>query len=301
MQPSILLLQNIDSFSLSKWPSVLRQQPRASSIATIFLFVCLFVGLFVALIAPAQAEFTEPDHVAAYSPANVGGDHPLKLQPCKAIAASPGIYIGGHFSCDTATIEAGAMEKNDRLGQYQVNVKINAKKRYRISGKGLDFGFLDTVHSVDLNGDNQPDYILEFSFHGVGLAAVRRTMVFVFSGPEYSWQVIEGLVAPAARHFYKTAEGDITYLTTRMASDAVKSMPSSSDKRSHTFWVFEPIVMSKANGLWAHIPKSNYPVWVQYKNKPHNQPTELISLASQKRATLSPVRNTRGGKMQPLG
>jgi hypothetical protein len=249
----------------------------------------------------ARAEFTDVESVAPYSPAMVGGDKPLKLTPCISVGPSPSMAMGGKFKCGSVEIEAGSIEKNERLGQYQVNLSLDAKRRYRLSGKGPEFGFLDTVHSADFNGDGQPDYVLEFSSHGVGLAATYRTMVFLNSGAEFSWQAVFNLSAPAARHFYVTAEGITTYLTARPASSAVASMPRATDGKRHTFWVFEPIVFSKANGLWAHIPSPNYPQWVQYKSTPSNKPTELITPATQKRVTFSPLKGARGGKMQPLG
>jgi hypothetical protein len=254
----------------------------------------------LAICSVVHAEFTDIESVAPYSPAMVGGDKPLKLTPCTSIEPSANVSLGGKFRCDRVEIEAGSIEKNGRMGQFQINLNLDSKRRYRISGKDLDFGFLDTVHSVDLNGDGQPDYILEFSAHGVGLAAVRRTMVFLYSGSEYSWQTIFNLSAPAARHFYVSAEGVTTYLTSRLAAYAVSAMPRSSDGKQHTFWVFEPVVFSKANGLWAHIPSVNYPQWVQYKLTPSNKATELVSQATQKRVTLSPLKGARGGKMQPL-
>jgi hypothetical protein len=253
------------------------------------------------LSSGVRAEFTDIESVAPYSPAMVGGDKPLKLTPCISVDPSRNMALGGKFRCGSVDIEAGSIEKNERLGQYQVNLTLDAKRRFRLSGKGLDFGFLDTVHSADLNGDGQPDYILEFSFHGVGLAAVSRTMVFLYSGSEYSWQAVFNLSAPVARHFYITAEGVTTYLTSRLATNAVASMPRAADGKRHTFWVFEPILFSKANGLWAHIPSVNFPVWVQYKSVPDNKPTELIAQATQKRVTFSPLKGARGGKMQPLG
>jgi hypothetical protein len=249
----------------------------------------------------ARAEFTDIESVAPYSPTLLGGDQPLKLILCTAVDRSPNVAMGGKFRCGGVVIEAGSVEKNDRLGQYQVNLTLDPRKRFRLAGKGLDFGFLDTVHSTDLNGDGQADFILEFSSHGVGMAAVYRTMVFLYSGAEYSWQAVFNLSAPAARHFYLTAEGVTTYLTSRLATSAVSVMPRAKDGKNHTFWVFEPVVFSKANGLWAHIPSANYPQWVQYKVTPSNKPTELIPFATQKRVTLSPLKGARGGKMQPLG
>ncbi len=260
------------------------------------------LGLCTALLlSHANAEFADPETVAAYGPATLGGDKLLKLEACSSAEGSPNMSMGGHFKCGSVQIEAGVLEKNGRLGQYQVNLKIDTKRRFRIAGKGLDFGFLDTVHSVDLNNDGQPDYVLEFSFHGVGLAATNRTMVFLLSGSEYSWQAIAPIRSPAARHFYTTPEGNTVYLTSRLDADSVVSMPRSADNKRHRFWVFEPLIFSKANGLWAHIPSANYPLWVQYQSKPSNRPTDLISAATQKRVTVSPLKGSRGGKMQPLG
>jgi hypothetical protein len=267
----------------------------ASSLSVASIWVAL------TFCSVARAEFTDTESVAPFSPSMVGGDKPLKLTPCTSVEPSPNMAMGGKFKCGSVEIEAGSIEKNQRLGQYQVNLSLDAKRRFRVSGKGLEFGFLDTVHSADFNGDGQPDFVLEFSSHGVGLAATYRTMVFLNSGAEFSWQAVFNLSAPAARHFYITAEGVTTYLTARLASSAVASMPRATDGKRHMFWVFEPVVFSKANGLWAHIPSANYPQWVQYKATPSNKPTDLVTPATQKRVTFSPLKGARGGKMQPLG
>jgi hypothetical protein len=251
--------------------------------------------------ASAQAQFIDEEHVPSYSPALTAGDKALPLKACKSIDPSPNISLGGHFQCEAAKVEAGEMTIKDRRGLYYVSLTTKEGKRYRMGGKGVDLGFLDSAHSVDLNNDGKPDYVLEFAYHGVGLAATIREFVFLISAPEgYSWQQIPRLRAAATRHLYRDVSGETWFLTTRTAGDAVDKMPASKDGKQHSYWVFEPIVFSKTNGLWARLPQANYPIWVQYTKTPNNKPTDLIEASTIKRVTKSPLTGARGGKMQGL-
>lgn len=261
-----------------------------------------FAAAAIMTVGAAHAEFIDPVSVAPYAPTILPGDKPLVLQACKPATMTPGIQPeSGAFRCASATVEAGSQEIKGRFGQFAVYLRLDTRKRYKLGAKEEDFGFLESVHSADLNGDNEPDFILEFGYRGNGLAATIRNMVFLVSGPQsYSWQHIPRLRSPAAAQFYLSDGGRAVFLTSRTASDATstRAIPSSKDRKQHNYWVFQPIYFNKGTGLWSYIPQANWPIWVQYTREPQNKPTDLIEYPTIKRITQSPLANMRGGQMQ---
>ena len=260
----------------------------------------------------ARAEFVDTDYLALFTPSLPQASKPLALTPCKALEAMPNTFLGGNYQCDKVKIHAGSIELNERTGPFQITVTLPGNKRFNMSTgpkkkAAEDYGWLDSVHMVDLNGDGQPDYILEFGTHGVGMAATIRTMTFLLSGPinpsgpsGYTWQTVSRLRSPAAKQFFINAQGRASYMTTRRAEEAVTRMPTSSDKKRHSFLVFDVLSFSPESRLMGFAQEAGFPVWVQLTEKPQNIPTSLVSIPTQQLVTTNPLKFSQGGQMKSL-
>ena len=260
------------------------------------------------LTAPwmARAEFADTDYLALFTPTLPQGSKPLAMSPCKALEPKPNTFLGGNYQCAEVKIHAGSIELNDRTGPFQITVTLPGNKRYNMSTgpkkkAAEDYGWLDSIHAVDLNGDGQLDYILEFGFHGVGMAATIRTMTFLLSSPTgYSWQTITGLRSPAAKQFFINAQGRASYITTRRAEEAVTRMPTTSDKKRHSFLVFDVLSFSPESRAMGFAQETGFPVWVQLTEKPQNIPTSFVSIPTQQLVTTNPLKFSQGGQMKSL-
>ena len=267
----------------------------------------LVFGLTILTIASsAHAEFVDTDYLSNFTPTLPQGSKPLTLIPCKALDPMPNTFLGGHYQCDKVKIHAGAIELNDRAGPFQITLTLPVNKRFNISTgpkkkAAEDYGWLDSVHTADLNGDGQPDYILEFGFHGVGMAATIRTMTFLLSGTGgYSWQTITRLRSPSAKQFFVNAQGRASYMTTRRAEEAVTRMPTTSDKKRHSFLVFDVLSFSSESRAMGFAQETGFPVWVQLTEKPQNNPTNLVTVPTQQLVTTNPLKFSQGGQMKSL-
>ena len=266
----------------------------------------LFTSILLAAPLIARAEFIDADYLALFTPTLPQGSKPLTLTPCKALEPKPNTFLGGHYQCANVKIHAGSIELNDRTGPFQITVTLPGNKRFNMSTgpkkkAAEDYGWLDSIHMVDLNGDGQPDYILEFGFHGVGMAATIRTMTFLLSTPSgFSWQTIAGLRSPAVKQFFISAQGWPSYMTTRLAGEAVTRMPTTSDKKRHSFLVFDVLSYSPESRAMGFAQETGFPVWVQLTEKPQNSPTNLVTVPTQQLVTTNPLKFSQGGQMKSL-
>ena len=276
---------------------------------------CFIVSLLSVLQTPAvRAEFAETQVLANFSPALPQGSKPLALTPCKALEQAPKTALGGHFICDKATIQAGALDLNGRTGPFQITLTLPGNKRFNINTgpnrkDAFIYGWLESVHTVDLNADGQVDYILEFASRGVGMAATVRTMTFLFSTQrDYSWQTISRLRSPAIKQFYVSPQGRPSFITTRRAEEAVTRMPTTSDKTRHSFLVFDVLSYSVESRAMGFAQEPGFPVWVQLTNPlqalpqtpPQNIPTTLVTVPTQQLVTTNPLKYSQGGQMKSL-
>ena len=257
-----------------------------------------------------MAEFAQPDTHAGFVPALPVGSKPLVLTPCVPQEPTPRTALGGNFICDKTSIHSGVLNLNGRTGPFQITLTLPGNKRFNINTgpnrkDAAVYGWLESVHSVDLNGDGQLDYILEFAPRGVGVAATSRTMTFLFSSQrEFSWQTISRLRAPASKQFFISPLGRASYLTMRRAEEAVNRLPTTNDKKRHNFLIFDVLSFSPESRAMGFAQEANFPVWIALtntlQNTPQNTPTTLVSVPTQQVVTSNPLKFAQGGQMKSL-
>jgi hypothetical protein len=254
----------------------------------IFAVTVLAGALTAAGLSQAQPVpgFADAGVSRDYAPAwPAGSAQAFSLQACQA---GKGYTIAlARYKCKGAQLSMGRDEDAPR-NDVPLNVRIGAKSFRANLGqlevfKSDGVPFLDSVHLADLNGDGEQDMVLEFSYHGNGLAAIRRVMGFVLSGPAgYRLLALDNLLAPGAAQWVKDKQsGAVRMMLGRMSADVSEKELEAKDGKSHTFFVFEAIGFSaQANATLLPVPEFA-PVYVQYtyarKTNPAQRATRLLS------------------------
>jgi hypothetical protein len=230
--------------------------------------------------------FSDPGFSRDYAPAwPAGSTQAVVLQACKA---GKGYTIAlARYQCKGAQLSIGRDEdapRNDvplklRIGAKSFRANLGHLEVFKSDG----VPFLDSVHLTDLNGDGEQDLVLEFSYHGNGLAAIRRVMGFVLSGPAgYRLLALDNVLAPGTAQFVKDKQsGAVRMMLGRMSADVSEKELEANDGKSHTFFVFEAIGFS-AQAAETLLPVPTFgPVYVQYtyarKANPAQRATRLLS------------------------
>jgi hypothetical protein len=250
----------------------------------------LLALLSSASLSLAQAQmppgFADAEFSRRYAPDWPAGiTSPMKLTACKA--GSDYTIARARYLCAGAKVEMGRQTEAARLdvpltvrfGKQVVSANLGKLKTFQPDG----VPFLDSVHIGDLNGDGEPDLVLEFSYHGNGLAAVRRTIGIVLSGAKgYRLFALENLLAPGGSQFVKDkASGTVRMMLGRMSSDVSDKELQAKDGKSHTFFVFDAIRFSSQPQADVLADAEFLPVYVQYtysgKTNPRSRGTSLLT------------------------
>jgi hypothetical protein len=248
----------------------------------VFLLSSGFIALAQAQMPPG---FADEDFSRRYAPSwPPGTTIPLRLVACKA---GNGYTIArARFYCAGAQVQLGRDAQTERL-DTPLTVQFGKKTLTANLGKLSAFQpdgvpFLDSVHMADLNGDGEPDLVLEFSYHGNGLAAVRRTLGFLVSGATgYRLFAVENLLAPGRTQLVKDkASGTATMMLGRMSSDVSDKELQARDGKTHTFFVFDAIRFSAQPKADLLTHNEFLPIYVQFtylgKANPASRASSLL-------------------------
>ncbi len=268
----------------------------------------------------AQGEFVEPSFAQDRSPNLPVGFKPLKWVACGVMKDKEGSIDFGmtsaSYQCPKAKIlmgkGLGITGVKRQAGAIQLVVAGQTPVHLKFTAQWLA-PFLDTVHTEDLNRDGQPDYVLEFSFHGNGLAAVRTQVMFLISDPKgYRFSHFQDVTSPALSQFGSSPGADggalvaTVFTVGRFASDVTDKKSAQSfgrlkgkDGRSHVFFVFDLLGFKANESLPSLIPHEGLPRWVVFQENPGATETTQLSAAEKSKLWVSPLQGLRSGFLRP--
>jgi hypothetical protein len=269
----------------------------------------VWVGLWPAL---AQAEFVEPSFAEERSPALPAQAKPLQWAQClplKDASGEPDLgFSRASFQCPKAKLLMGQGIKVDGVKRQpkrlQLLIEGSADIHMNFSEQWLA-PFLDTVHSTDLNGDGKPDFVLELSFHGNGLAAVHTQALFIVSDPKgYRYSHFKDITSPALSQFGSAERSAVlasaaTIFNVGRFASALGGPQSgkvkTSDGKPHVFFVFDLLGFMPAESLPILIKQASYPRWVLFQQRADASETKLISAQEKSKLWASPLIGLRSG------
>jgi len=130
------------------------------------------------------------------------------------------------------------------------------------------------VYSCDLNGDGQPDFIVNVWSGGCGLAADGSEVTFLLSGKDGYRASSFYLYAFGNKDLVRfNAHGPVYFIFNDLiSSDGEKTR----DGRDHNFWVYRLNRIDGNRLVPADSDQPGFPKWVWYTNKDnHNETTQL--------------------------
>jgi hypothetical protein len=267
---------------------------------------------FCLLSGVSHAEFVEPSFAQERGPALPARTQALKWVECVLIKGADGeMDIGmarASFQCPQAAVlmGLGAKVEGSKRQVNRLQLLLAGQRPLNLSfSKQWLAPFLDTVHSVDLNADGRPDFVLEFSYHGNGLAAVRSQLMFLVSDPKgYRFSHFSHLTSPALAQFASPSmtDSDETAATVfsvgRFASDFPRR-PKTIDGKAHVFFVFDLLGFKPKESLPYLLSHRGFPRWVLFQNRAGAAETHLITAANKSRAWVSPIKDLRSAHLRP--
>jgi hypothetical protein len=286
--------------------------------------VFVFALLNAFLLNSAWAEFVEPTFAQERAPelpaqSKLGPLTPIpwsECQPMKDTSGEPDLgFAKASFECPKAFVLMGQGRKLSGV-KRQANALVlavdgQAALRLKFNDRWLA-PFLDTVHSADLNGDGRADFVLELSFHGNGLAAVRTQLLFLVSDTKgYRFSHFSDITSPALAQFGRAEPSQALAAETvfsigRFASE-LRAKPvekasgkaslkiKTSDGKPHVFFVFD-LLGFKTHDAFPYLFKhAGFPRWVLFQNTVGATETALISAEDKARLWSSPLEGLRSG------
>jgi hypothetical protein len=286
--------------------------------------------LFVLAQGGVRAEFVEPTFAADRSPKLAMELKPLNWAECALMQDQGGALDLGMsragYQCPKAKVLMGqglqvsGVKRHSKV--LQLVLDGQAPLKFKFDEKWLA-PFLDTVHSADLNADGKPDFVLEFSFHGNGLAAVRTQLVFLVSDAKgYRFSHFNDITSPALSQFGRAhpaassvvagtgtqggSDAASKFILGRFASDLSPGQSSqrygklkTRDGKIHVFFVFDLLGFQANESLPKLMTQADFPRWVLFQDRPGASETTLISAAEKSKHWSSPVKSLRSGYLLP--
>jgi hypothetical protein len=267
---------------------------------------------FCLLSNVSNAEFVEPSFAQERGPALPLQVQPLQWAECALMKGADGdVDLGmarASFKCPAAAVLMGLGTKveGSKRQVKRLQLLLVGQKPLNLSfSEHWLAPFLDTVHSVDLNADGKPDFVLELSYHGNGLAAVRTQLIFLVSDAKgYRFTHFSNITSPALAQFASPIIADsekpvaTVFSIGRFASDFPKK-PKTTDGKPHVFFVFDLLGFKPKESLPYLLTYRGFPRWVLFHNQSGAVETQLISAISKTRAWVSPMKGLRSGHLLP--
>lgn len=259
-------------------------------------------------ISPSCAEQVDFDYAPRFAPTTV---HALTPQPCslsdganfvlhtdEVIAADCGgdaIRISGiHLGQKTA----------DEITSTHVLIALRRKQLapflMRLPLTKFPAAFVDAVSFADLNGDEKPDFIIDLSAHGNGLAAEVGGVLLLLSNTRgYQYLTLPEVMHNTPRFMQLSANGAVIMVLQRLVAAQSTVMRNWSGKQ-HTYFVFDLLRFDARVGkgmALANSLDSRFPFWTLYTNAPSHRATKLLTAAQQKAAWRNPLAAITTGAM----
>ena len=140
------------------------------------------------------------------------------------------------------------------------------------------------VYSCDLNGDGQPDYIVNVWSGGCGLAAEGSEVTFLLSGKDGYRAASFYLYAFGNKDLVRfKAHGPVYFIFNDLiGSDGEKTR----DGREHNFWVYDLNRIDGNRFVPANADQPGFPKWVWFTNKANHTETTQLSQEQKNRLLL---------------
>jgi hypothetical protein len=146
------------------------------------------------------------------------------------------------------------------------------------------------VFSCDLNGDSQPDFIVNVWSGGCGLAAEGSEVTFLLSGKDGYRAASFYLYAFGNQDLVRfKAQGPVYFIFNDLIGS---SGEKTRDGREHNFWVYELNRIDGNRIIPADANQPGFPKWVWFTN--HDNHTETTQLSQVQKTSLLVKRNLTG-------
>ncbi len=272
--------------------------------------LCILLAL-----ASANGLAQDPDptgEVPAYAPEFSGGSaHPFTPAACTQESGT-GFVLGigdtTRFRCGNHVVSVEGLSKNKRSTEEgnatHVSVRLEGpgvgrkgKTETVMSEKNFPTAFVDEVHSADLNGDGQEDFVLDLGSHGNGLAADIGGVLILLSSPQGYRYVALSEVMKTTPRFLRFGQSKQAAM---MLQRHVPDRGHSKDRKHHSYLVFDllrfdataPTGVRLDNGLDAR-----FPFWTLFTRTPSRQPTTQLDDKSKKALWRDPLGRALAGRM----
>ncbi len=258
--------------------------------------VCSVLGLGISLFAnSAFAEAWGPSITPVYAPDfEPRSVQPVKLTECKM---TPGMvyWAGGQASASCAgyDISLSSISKTNKHAEEESEAGTHVVVKLQEKGKAVAKAvlkmasfpggeFVDLAYSADLNGDGKPDFVIETSSHGNGLAGELGGRLFLLSSELGYRYLAMGDVMSDSRLVRFANEPYATLIVQRMPSPSGDGPSSirSLDKKDHSYFYFDLVQFDPASSKGAKLNNeqdARFPFWTLYTNKPQKTETALLS------------------------
>lgn len=151
------------------------------------------------------------------------------------------------------------------------------------------------VFSCDLNGDGQPDFIVNVWSGGCGLAADGSEVTFLLSSKDGYRAASFYLYAFGNKDLVRFKPGGPVYLVFNdlIGSDGEKTR----DGRAHNFWVYDLLRIDGNRLVPANPEQPRFPKWIWFTNQDNHE--ETTQLSQEQKARLLMKRNQSGENGRP--
>jgi hypothetical protein len=240
---------------------------------------------------------------------------PLKLTECRIDAVANSGFVmntdqptiahcGGHDVSVTGMSKARKRGEEDAETTHVViSIKGAQQKAVQAILRLDDFPaeFIDAVNTADLNGDSKPDFILDLSSHGNGLAAEIGGKLFLLSDAHgYRYLSLKKVMSGSRLVRWENAPA-VTLLLQRLATQPNGSNSvRGSDGKSHTFFVFDLLKFDVSAVQGVRIVNSldtSFPFWTLFTDEPTHTGTSLLTPARKKILWHDPLLHAVSGRL----
>ncbi len=145
------------------------------------------------------------------------------------------------------------------------------------------------VFSCELNGDGQPDFIVNVWSGGCGLAAAGSEVTFLLSAKDGYRVASFYLYDFSQKDLVRFKPGGPVYFIFNdlINSDGEKTR----DGREHNFWVYDLLRIEGNRFVPANAEQPGFPKWIWFTNKANHRETTQISQAQKDRLLMK--QNTK--------
>jgi hypothetical protein len=248
----------------------------------------------------AQSGNREFDYGPRYEPKDI---RVLKSTPCILMAETAFVFntdevIRAQCGKDEITItgiEQGRKNSDDEKTTTHVRIQIKRSLQSPLSTtiRESEFpaDFVDSVSTLDLNGDEKPEYIIDLSSHGNGLAAnIGGVVVLLSRNDGYQYMNMGDLIMNPNRFIQYKKNATTVMVTERLIQH-----------RSHDYFLFDLIrfpLDSHRGVASANKLDSRFPFWTRYTDKPTHMETDRLSPSTKRALWHDPVSQMHFGRFK---